>query len=74
MASACGHFDRSHYSRGMCQNCYLSKYYIQRKDKKTKKNTDKKAKAEEQTSIKEEAQVNEATKEKTAIVNTEEKI
>ena len=37
MAYACGHFDRSHYSRGMCQNCYLSKYYVQRKDKKSKK-------------------------------------
>ena len=37
MAWACGHPNKSHYSRGMCQNCYLAKYYIKRKQKQTKK-------------------------------------
>ena len=39
MAWACGHPNKSHYSRGMCQNCYLAKYYIKRKQKQTKKLT-----------------------------------
>jgi hypothetical protein len=33
----CGHPNKSHYSNGMCQNCYLSKYYIKRKEKADKK-------------------------------------
>lgn len=33
MAWACGHPDKSHYSNGMCQNCYLAKYYQKRKSK-----------------------------------------
>ena len=37
MAYACGHPNKSHYSRGMCQNCYLAKYYIKRKQKLNKK-------------------------------------
>jgi NMD protein affecting ribosome stability and mRNA decay len=31
LAYACGHTTRSHYSSGMCQNCYLAKYYLARK-------------------------------------------
>ena len=41
MAYACGHTNKSHYSSGMCQNCYLAKYYIKRKNK-----MEEKAKAE----------------------------
>lgn len=37
MASVCGHTDRSHYSSGMCQNCYLAKYYLKRKNKQEEK-------------------------------------
>jgi hypothetical protein len=36
-AWACSHDDRLHYSKGLCQNCYLAKYYRNRKEKKTKK-------------------------------------
>ena len=31
LAYACEHTKRSHYSSGMCQNCYLAKYYLTRK-------------------------------------------
>lgn len=37
MAYACGHPDRSHYSSGMCQNCYLAKYYLKRNSKQEEK-------------------------------------
>ena len=46
MAHACGHPDRSHYSSGMCQNCYLAKYYLKRKNKQEEK---AKAKLESET-------------------------
>ena len=29
-AWACRHSNRLHYSKGLCQNCYLAKYYIVR--------------------------------------------
>jgi hypothetical protein len=41
MAHACGHPDRSHYSSGMCQNCYLAKYYLKRKAKMDEKSKTK---------------------------------
>jgi hypothetical protein len=41
MADACGHPERSHYSSGMCQNCYLAKYYLKRKTKAMQKQQDK---------------------------------
>ena len=44
MAYACGHPQKSHYSSGMCQNCYLAKYYIKRKNKVAEK-AEAKAKA-----------------------------
>ena len=37
MAYACGHPHKSHYSSGMCQNCYLAKYYLKRKQKQAEK-------------------------------------
>tara|TARA_B110000285_G_C15120559_1_gene616845 strand:+ start:1977 stop:2255 length:279 start_codon:yes stop_codon:yes gene_type:complete len=37
MAHACGHPHKSHYSSGMCQNCYLAKYYLKRKNKQAEK-------------------------------------
>lgn len=46
MAHACGHPHKSHYSNGMCQNCYLAKYYLKRKvkqDNKTKEKGDDKS-------------------------------
>jgi len=39
-AYACGHPNKSHYSNGMCQNCYLAKYYIKRKNKSPKSETE----------------------------------
>ena len=33
MASECEHTFRPHYSSGLCQNCYLAKYYLKRKKK-----------------------------------------
>ena len=30
----CGHGDRTHYSGGKCQTCYLAHYYVIRKNKK----------------------------------------
>ena len=39
MAYACGHTHKSHYSNGMCQNCYLAKYYLKRKNKASEKNS-----------------------------------
>ena len=36
-AWACEHTDKLHYSKGMCQNCYLAKYYRDRKDAQRKK-------------------------------------
>lgn len=41
MAHACGHPHKSHYSNGMCQNCYLAKYYLKRKTKQEQKTKDK---------------------------------
>jgi hypothetical protein len=43
MATVCGHTDRSHYSSGMCQNCYLAKYYLKRKQKALTKEADAKS-------------------------------
>ena len=34
MAYACGHPNKPHYSSGMCQNCYLAKYYQKKKKQK----------------------------------------
>lgn len=33
MASKCIHTNKSHYSNGLCQNCYLAQYYRKRKEK-----------------------------------------
>ena len=33
MAFACEHTDRSHYTNGLCQNCYLAEYYVKKKQK-----------------------------------------
>ena len=44
MAYGCGHPHKPHYSQGMCQNCYLAKYYVKRKLKQTKKELAKKQK------------------------------
>jgi hypothetical protein len=41
MASLCEHTSRLHYSCGMCQNCYLSKYYLKRKKKQLEKRLSK---------------------------------
>lgn len=41
MAHACGHPHKSHYSNGMCQNCYLAKYYLKRKVKQEQKASEK---------------------------------
>ena len=36
-AWACGHDNKLHYSKGLCQNCYLANYYQERKAKNTLK-------------------------------------
>ena len=37
MASKCEHKDRQHYSTGLCQSCYLAKYYLKRVERKRQK-------------------------------------
>ena len=32
MAWACEHVFMAHYSNGLCQRCYLSQYYVDRKE------------------------------------------
>ena len=39
MANKCEHIYRSHYSNGLCQNCYLAQYYQKRKAKMLEKQT-----------------------------------
>lgn len=36
-AWACIHREKLHYSKGLCQNCYLSRYYRQRKEQKRRR-------------------------------------
>jgi len=36
-AWACQHSEKLHYSKGLCQNCYLSRYYRTRKEQKKRK-------------------------------------
>ena len=33
MATDCEHVNKVHYSNGKCQACYLSEYYMKRKQK-----------------------------------------
>ena len=47
-AWACEHTDKLHYSKGMCQNCYLAKYYRDRKEGQRKKKLLKKKQKEAQ--------------------------
>ena len=35
-AWACQHTNKLHYSKGLCQNCYLANYYRERKAKNGK--------------------------------------
>lgn len=52
-AWACPHNFRIHYSKGLCQNCYLASYYQERKAKKQLK--PRKAKGGTLSSAKDEA-------------------
>lgn len=51
-AWACQHSNKLHYSKGLCQNCYLAKYYRERKEEKRKKEL----RAEQKNELAKEAQ------------------
>ena len=40
-AWACHHRNKLHYSKGLCQNCYLANYYRERKAKNLKEQAEK---------------------------------
>lgn len=62
MATSCPHTDRPHYSGGMCQSCYLAKYYLKRKQKNQDKAKGKQEPKQEEEQDKVEKQTEETTK------------